>query len=109
MSVLRAYGYPKNNGTLLTAGDGSVIGKGRKVNCTRIRPGAPGSHLSNERCSYQFKIKGLWYACRGMGDGMAASCRVMKRAPADTRGRNTSKWWDRLDLEGARRRRRRRR
>ena len=109
---MKAYGYPKNNGTVLTDGQGKVIGKGRKVNCTRIRPGMPGSHISNERCSYQFKIRGLWYGCRGMGDGMSASCRVMKRAPADARaeyrkGKHASRYFD--VLEGTRRRARRRR
>lgn len=102
----KIYGYPKDNGTRLTDGSGKTIAKGRKVNCTRIRPGAPGSWISNERCSYQFKFQGLWYGCRGMGDGMAASCRIMKRAPADQRGRNVSNYYDKLD--GARRRRRRR-
>lgn len=102
--VLREYGYPKNNGTLLTDWHGKVIGKGRKVRCTRVLPRQPGGYLSSERCSYQFKIQGLWYACRGMGDGMSASCRVMKTLPRD---RPTSPFWDKLD--GARRRRRRRR
>ena len=109
--VLHEYGYPKNNGTLLVDGHGTVIGKGRKVNCAKIRPGAPGSWISNERCSYQFKIRGLWYGCRGMGDGMATTCRVMKRAPADARaeyrkGKHASRYFD--TLTGSRRRRRRR-
>lgn len=103
MSVLRMYGYPKDNGHRLTDGQGRTIGKGRKINCTKIRPGQRSSHISNERCSYQFKIKGLWYGCRGMGDGMSASCRVMKKAPANS----SSPYWDKLD--GARRRKRRRR
>ncbi len=110
-AVLKEYGYPAQNGTVLKDGHGNVIGKGRKVNCTKIRPGQRGDWISNERCSYQFKIRGLWYGCRGMGDGMAASCRVMKRAPADARaeyrkGKHASTYFDKLD--GARRRRRRR-
>lgn len=111
-AVLREYGYPKNNGTLLTDGSGKVIGKGRKIGCTRVRPDAPGGWLSNERCSYQFKIRGLWYGCRGRGDGVSASCRVMKRAPAGARaearkGKHASRYFD--VLEGTRRRRRKRR
>ncbi len=100
MATLRLYGYPAANGTKLTDWPGKTIAKGRKVNCTKIRPGAPGHWMSNERCSYQFKHQGLWYACRGMGDGMAASCRVMKKAPP----RSSSQYWDKLD--GARRSRR---
>lgn len=100
--VLKEYGYAKDNGTRLTDWYGKTIGRGRKVNCTKIRPGQRGDWISNERCSYQFKIRGLWYACRGMGDGMSASCRVMKKAPP----RSGSPSWDKLD--GARRRRRRR-
>ena len=103
MNVLRTYGYPKDNGTRLTDWHGKTIGRGRKVNCTKIRPGQRGDWISSERCSYQFKIRGLWYGCRGMGDGMAASCRVKKKAPA----RSGSSYWDKLD--GARRRSRRRR
>ena len=57
------------------------IGLGRQVSCTRVRPNAPGGWISNERCSYQFKIRGKWYACRGLGEGMATSCRRMKQAP----------------------------
>jgi len=100
--ALREVGYPKDNGTRLVDGHGKTIGRGRKVNCTRIRPGQRGDWISNERCSYQFKIRGLWYGCRGMGDGMAASCRAMKSA----KGMPTSKFFDKLD--GSRRRRRRR-
>lgn len=102
----KIYGYPKDNGTRLTDWHGKTIAKGRKVNCTKIRPGQRGDWISNERCSYQFKFQGLWYGCRGMGDGMSASCRIMKRAPADQRGRNVSNYYDKLD--GARRKRRRR-
>lgn len=109
MSVLRAYGYPAKNGRVLTSDGHTVIGKGRKINCTKIRPGERGSWISNERCSYQFKIRGLWYGCRGMGDGMAASCRVMKRLPRRDYSEPNPRhpWWDKLD--GARRRRKRRR
>ena len=97
---LRLYGYPKDNGTRLTDGHGKTIAKGRKVNCTKIRPGQRHDWFSNERCSYQFKHEGLWYGCRGWGDGLSASCRVMKHAPP----RSSSPYWDKLD--GARRRRR---
>lgn len=92
--MARIGGYPKNNGTVLTDGSGAVIGHGHKVRCSKIRPGARGSWISNERCSYRFKVSGQWYACRGMGDEVAASCRAMKKPP---RG-----------FSGARRRRRRR-
>jgi hypothetical protein len=101
--VLREYGYPKDNGTRLTDWHGKTIGRGRKIRCTKVYAHERGGHLSNERCSYQFKIRGLWYACRGRGDGIAASCRVMKKAPP----RSGSPYWDKLD--GARRRKRRRR
>jgi hypothetical protein len=97
----KIYGYPKDNGTRLTDGQGKTIAKGRKVGCTKVPGYAPGGWISNERCSYQFKYQGLWYACRGRGDGIAASCRVMKKAPP----RSSSQWWDKLD--GVRRRRRR--
>lgn len=100
---LKLYGYPKDNGTRLTDGHGKTIAKGRKVNCTKVRGDQPGGWISNERCSYQFKFQGLWYGCRGHGDGLSASCRVMKRAPVDQRGRNVSNYYDKLD--GARRRR----
>jgi len=79
-------GYPKRmpDGRLaLTAGDGKILGYGRKAKCTKIRPGAPGAWISNERCSYNFKLSDKygsgWYACRGYGEGVAASCRRMKR------------------------------
>jgi hypothetical protein len=58
-----------------------LLGIGRKVSCTRIRPGQPGSWISNERCSYQFNIRGRWYSCRGYGEGMATTCRLTKRRP----------------------------
>lgn len=99
--MFREYGYPAKNGTVIQDGHGRTIGRGRKVNCTKVGGHQPGGWISSERCSYQFKIKGLWYACRGMGDGMAASCRVMKKAPS----RSSSPSWDKLD--GSRRRRRR--
>ena len=58
-----------------------LLGIGRVIGCTKIRPGAPGSWISGERCSYQFNIRGKWYSCRGYGEDMAASCRVTKRRP----------------------------
>ena len=82
-------GYKKNKPKL--------IGIGRKLSCTRIRPGQSGSWISNERCSYQFKIRGKWFACRGFGEGVAASCRRMAKAP---RGIGNE-----ARFEGARRRR----
>lgn len=97
---LKLYGYPKDNGTKLTDWQGKTIAKGRKVNCTKVHAWQRGGMMSNERCSYQFKHQGLWYGCRGTGDGMSASCRVMKKAPP----RSSSPYWDKLD--GARRRRR---
>jgi hypothetical protein len=81
----RVGGYPKHlpDGRFakLTDGQGNVIGHGQKVGCTKIRPGARGAWISNERCTYNFKISGRWYACRGLGENMAASCRLMKKAP----------------------------
>ena len=74
-------GYPKDNGRILTDGSGKKIGEGHVVSCTRIRPGQPGSWISNERCSYRFKVNGKWYAGRGYGDGMAFTGREMKRPP----------------------------
>lgn len=88
----RIGGYPKDGGRLLTDAQGRVIGTGRRINCTKIRPGAPGSWIDSQRCSYQFKVDSKPYACRGYTDGMAVSCREMKKMP---RG-----------LAGARRRRR---
>ena len=79
-------GYPKTmpDGRLALIGYRNnkefVVGYGRKINCTRVRPGERGAWISNERCSYQFRIHGQLYACRGRGDGIAASCRIMKTA-----------------------------
>lgn len=84
---LREGGYPKKTarGWALTDGRGNILGYGHQVGCTRIRPGAPGSWISSHRCSYHFKIMdpagGKWYSCRGYGEGIAASCRRMKRPP----------------------------
>jgi len=89
MAEVRIGGYPKRDPSVpggasgawtLTDWRGNVIGRGSLVNCSRIQPGARGSWISNERCSYRFKVNGQWYACRGYGEGMAASCRVMKPA-----------------------------
>ncbi len=90
---LRIGGYPKKvagGGWVLQDGAAKTIARGRLVGCTKIKPGAPGSWISNERCSFQFKVpdagKGKWYSCRGFGEGMAASCRRMKNPPRDVRG-----------------------
>lgn len=82
MAASRIYGYPKQTakGLALTGFKGDVIGYGHKVNCVRVRPGTRGAWISNERCSYRFKVGGQWYACRGTGEGMSASCRAMKPA-----------------------------
>jgi len=45
----RIGGYPKDNGRVLADGHGNQIGRGRKIGCTRIRPGQPGSWISNEQ------------------------------------------------------------
>lgn len=82
----RIGGYPKDNGRVLADGHGNQIGRGRKIGCTRIRPGQPGSWISNERCSYQFIVSGKPYSCRGYGDGVAVSCREMKKAPRGLAG-----------------------
>jgi len=91
-AALKIGGYPKDGGRLLTDGHGNTIGTGRRIGCTRIRPGAPGSWIDSQRCSYRFKVDGAAYSCRGYTDGIAVSCRRMKTMP---RG-----------LAGARRRRR---
>jgi hypothetical protein len=78
----RVYGYPKRlpQGLALTDFNGKILGFGQRVNCAKVRPGARGSWISDERCSYRFKVGGQWYACRGTGEGMSASCRAMKPA-----------------------------
>lgn len=85
-AALKIGGYPKDNGRILADGHGNTIGTGRKLGCTRIKPGAPGSWISNERCSYQFKVNGAAYSCRGYGDGMSTSCRRMKTIPRGLAG-----------------------
>lgn len=77
-------GYPKRTpgaqyAWALTDGHGRVMGVGGVVNCTKIRPGARGHWISNERCSYRFRIHGQLYSCRGYGEGIAASCRIIKQ------------------------------
>jgi len=84
-------GYVKDGGRVLTDGAGNVIGHGHKVSCTRIRPGAPGSWISNERCSYRFKVDGQWYAGRGYGDHMSVSLRPMKKPPKGFSGARKAK------------------
>jgi len=76
-------GYPKKTpqGLALLDFKGNVIGYGHAVKCTKVRPGAPGSWISNERCSYRFKVSGKWYSGRGYGEGMAFSGRAMKTPP----------------------------
>ena len=91
----RIQGYPKDNGRVLADGNGKAIGHGHVVKCTKVRPGARGSWISGETCSYRFKVDGRWYACRGRGDGVSASCRAMQ--PASVK---------KARLAGARRRRR---
>lgn len=90
MAALRIGGYPKRDPSapggvsgawMLTDWQGRVLGRGNQINCTRIPPGAPGSWISSTRCSYRFKVNGDWYSCRGYGEGMSASCRLMKRPP----------------------------
>jgi hypothetical protein len=67
----------------LTDGQGSVIATGRQNGCSRVKPGARGSWISSHRCTYNFKLArtGEVVACRSFGEGMAASCRVMKKPP----------------------------
>jgi hypothetical protein len=85
---LKTYGYPKKTpmGWALTDGHGNIIGRGKLNECHKIRPGAPGSWIDSKRCSYHFKIAGAagkakWYSCRGYGEGIAVSCRRMKKPP----------------------------
>lgn len=84
---LRVGGYPKltSAGWVLQDGRGNVIARGRQIGCTKIRPGAPGHWIDSKRCTYNFKFTdpagGKWYSCRGYGEGVAASCRRMKRPP----------------------------
>lgn len=78
----RIGGYPKDNGRVLADGHGNALStSGHKVGCTKVKPFERGAWISSERCSYRFKVDGRWYACRGRGDGIAASCRVMKKLP----------------------------
>lgn len=84
MAAQRIGGYPKrvNGKWALTDGYGKPFSTdGHRIQCTRITPGAPGSWIDNKRCSYRFKVKGRWYSCRGYGQGIAASCRLMKNPP----------------------------
>jgi hypothetical protein len=84
---IRTGGYPKQlpdgRWALMGYKDNKEIqlGVGRQISCNRIAPGRPGSWISSHRCSYQFKIGERWYSCRGYGEGMSASCRLMKRPP----------------------------
>lgn len=91
----KLYGYPKDNGKTLADWNGKPIGHGHVVRCTTVRPGARGSWISSQTCSYRFKVNGRWFACRGRGDGVSASCRAMK--PTSVK---------KARLAGARRRRR---
>lgn len=81
MSAQKISGYPNDNGRKLTDFGGRVIGTGQVINSTRVKPGARGAWISNERVSYHFNVDGRWYSCRGRGDGIVASCRAMKRPP----------------------------
>lgn len=84
---IRTGGYPKKltdgRWALMgyKKGKNHLLGVGRQIGCTKIRPGTPGAWIAGQRCSYQFNIRGRWYACRGYGEGMAASCRLTKRKP----------------------------
>lgn len=99
-------GYPKNLGNgrwaLMGYKKGNkpkLIGLGMLLGCSKVRPGQRGAWISNERCSYHFKIRGKWFSCRGRGEGMAASCRRMATKP---RQHADASW--RSDIQGARRR-----
>jgi hypothetical protein len=88
---LRQGGYPKRTerGWVLQDGQGRTVAKGFQRGCTKIRPGAAGHWIDSKRCTYNFKFpdagKGTWYACRGYGEGIAVSCRKMKKAPGGTK------------------------
>jgi hypothetical protein len=111
---IRTGGYPKrmpDGRWALIDGRGKILGYGHVIGCKKIQPGAPGSWLSNERCSYRFVIGSATYSCRGYGEGMSAGCRRMKKLPR-------SPWWEynrvargepARPLAGARKRRRRQR
>lgn len=74
-------GYPKKmpDGRLaLTDGHGNVLGYGKVVGTSKIRPGAPGHWISSERVSYNFTVAGRHYHGRGFGEGMALTLRPMK-------------------------------
>ena len=78
--VKRISGYPKKvaTGWALMDFHGQSIGRGHLIKCTRIRPGAPGSWISDKRCSYRFKVEGAWYSGRSYGEGMLFTGREMK-------------------------------
>ena len=98
---LRLYGYPKDNGTRLTDWHGKTIARSCKVIGTKVHwLEAQPVHVRRPANRATSSSSRVWYGCRGMGDGMAASCRVMKKAPP----RSSSPYWDKLD--GAQRRRR---
>mgnify|MGYP001558326252 CR=1 FL=1 len=68
----------------LTTFDNKLMGYGHQVSCSRIRPGQPGSWISDKRCSYRFKVGGAggkWFAGRGYGEGMSINLRQMKHPP----------------------------
>lgn len=75
------YGYPKKTPQGWVLQHGNRTYPGEQVNCTKIRPGQPGHWIDSERCSYRFKIDKNWYACRGYGEGIAVSCKRMKKGP----------------------------
>lgn len=86
---LRISGYPKKHlgSWALADWHGKVISTdGRQIGCTKIRPGAPGSWIDSQRCSYHFIVDGAAYSCRGYGEGIAVSCRRMKTKPRNLRG-----------------------
>ena len=97
MASLHIFGYPTDNGRVLKDGSGNVVARGGINKCRKVRPHERGAWISNEVCSYYFKADGRWYSCRGRGDGVSASCRLMKKDPPERR---------RPSLSGAKRRRR---
>jgi len=79
----RVFGYPKRTtkGLALTDFKGNTLGKGHLVGCRHLRSDERGSHISNQVCSYRFKVNGTWYAGRGYGEGMSWNGRAMKKPP----------------------------
>lgn len=89
MAEAKIGGYPKrSNGIwVLTDFKGRSLGQGFQRNCRRLKPGQPGAWIDSQKCSYNFKVDGRWYSCRGYGEGIAVNCRIMKNPPSDSRAR----------------------